>query len=522
MGPLARRRAHPWLAAASLALLLVSLLVAGIVLWLVQDARQRTFLDIYAESAVIIALFDLFISLIIAVAIILLGQAVVSYEVFTGKTLPRRGLSRHWRRAIILASGYGVAVGGSVVSDLRPLYSLLLTTLLMTGFFALFSWRSYAERERYMAHLRPFVASQRLYDQLLTRSVPPEVDVLSPFRTLCADVLGAQVAYLAAVGPLAPLVGPPLAFPEGGSSLPPLAEVVAQFGPSQTMPAPLESAHYGGAVWAIPLWSERGLIGVFLLGKKRDGGLYAQEEIEIARVSGERLIDTQASVEMARRLMVLQRERLAQSQVIDQQTRRVLHDDILPDLQAAIIAFNNDQKWPDRAGKQAMNLLTGAHRQISDLLHEMPTVTAPEVVRLGFVRALHRTVDNELAHAFDEVTWQIEPEAAGKAKTIPSLTAEVIFYAAREAVRNAAQHGRGAGLDRPFHLCVRVTWNHGLEVQVEDNGVGLNATGQSDRGNGQGLALHSTMMAVIGGELVVESVPNKHTRVSLTLPEKDT
>lgn len=522
MGSLARRRAHPWLAAASLALLLVSLLVAGVVLWIVQDARQRTFLEIYAESAVIIALFDLFISLIIAVAIVLLGQAVVSYEVFTGKTLPRRGLSRHWRRAAILAAGYGAAVGGSVVSDLRPLYSLLLTTLLMTGFFALFSWRSYAERERYMAHLRPFVASQRLYDQLLTRSVPPEVDVVPPFRTLCAEVLGAQVAYLAAVGPLAPLVGPPLAFPESGSSLPPLAEVVAQFGPSQTVPIPLEPANYGGAVWAIPLWSERGLIGVFLLGKKRDGGLYAQEEIEIARVSGERLIDTQASVEMARRLMVLQRERLAQSQVIDQQTRRVLHDDILPDLQAAIIAFNNnDQNSPDRASNQAMNLLTGAHRQISDLLHEMPTVTAPEVVRLGLVRALRRSVDNELAHAFDEVTWQIEPEASGKVQTIPSLTVEVIFYAAREAVRNAAQHGRGVDLDRPFRLCVRVTWNHGLELQIEDNGVGLNATGRSDRGNGQGLALHSTMMAVVGGELVVESVPDKHTRVSLTLPEKD-
>ena len=39
----------------------------------------------------------------------------------------------------------------------------------------------------------------------------------------------------------------------------------------------------------MPLWSERGLIGMLLLGPKRDGGLYTQEEIEIARASGERL-----------------------------------------------------------------------------------------------------------------------------------------------------------------------------------------------------------------------------------------
>ena len=49
----------------------------------------------------------------------------------------------------------------------------------------------------------------------------------------------------------------------------------------------------------MPLWSERGLIGLFLLGPKRGNGLYTQEDIEIARASGERLIDTRASAEIA-------------------------------------------------------------------------------------------------------------------------------------------------------------------------------------------------------------------------------
>ena len=79
-------------------------------LWIVQDVRQRMFLEIYLESTRTIAWLDLVIATIISVAIILLGQAVVSYEVFTGKTLPRRGLLRHWRRAIILAAGYSILV----------------------------------------------------------------------------------------------------------------------------------------------------------------------------------------------------------------------------------------------------------------------------------------------------------------------------------------------------------------------------------------------------------------------------
>src|SRR5439155_25530159 len=106
-----------------------------------------------------------------------------------------------------------------------------------------------------------------------------------------------------------------------------------------TMCIALEPARYGDATWAVPLWSERGLIGVLLLGEKRNGGLYTQEEIEIARASGERLIDTQASAEMARRLMALQRQRLMESQVVDRRTRRMLHDDVLPRIHAAILAL---------------------------------------------------------------------------------------------------------------------------------------------------------------------------------------
>ena len=115
-------------------------------------------------------------------------------------------------------------------------------------------------------------------------------------------------------------------------------------------------------------------LGVLLLGEKRGRGLYTQEEIEIARASGERLIDSQAGAEMARRLMGLQRERLTESQVLDQRARRVLHDDVLPRLHAAMLTLGapGDESYTD-----TVEALADAHRQIADLLHEMPTVTAP-------------------------------------------------------------------------------------------------------------------------------------------------
>ena len=99
-------------------------------------------------------------------------------------------------------------------------------------------------------------------------------------------------------------------------------------------------------------------------------------------------------------------------------------------------------------------LLTDAHRQIANLLREMPATTAPEVKRLGLIGALRRVVDEEFGSAFDDVTWQVEPEAEQEARAITLLTAEVLFYTAREAIRNAARHGRGA-VGAPLADCPR-------------------------------------------------------------------
>ncbi len=514
MGQLARRRARPWLAAASLTLLLVGLLVSGAMAWLAEETHRAVFSDVYTRSVETIAWLDLIIATLIGISVLLLGQAVISYEVFTGKTLPRRGLARHWHRMILLAAGYSLLVSGSLALGLRPLYTVILASLLMTLALALLSWRSFVERERTISLLRPFLTSQHLYDRLLSPAAADEVDIAAPFESLCGEVLGARTAYLAPLGSLAPLVGAPLVYPAGlESRLPSLVDLAGRFESPETMVTPLQTDHYGGAGWAVPLWSQRGLSGVLLLGDKRDGGLYAQEEIEIARISCERLLDTQASAELGRRLMALQREQLLQNQMVDLRARRVLHDEVLPNLQAALIEMDSSL-----ADGQAATLLSDSHRLISDLLGEIPTVTTAEVARLGFIPVLRRTVEGEFAAAFDEVSWHIEPAAGQQAARLPGVTAETLFYATREAVRNAARHGRDEGQAAPFRLRITLEGEQALVVTVEDNGKGLAAPAGERETGGQGLALYSTMMAVVGGTLTVDSSPGRYTRVRLSLP----
>ena len=517
MGDQAQQRARPWLAGASIIFLLTAIAVASVIMWTIRNTRVGVFyvLDDYALQ--IIGRFDLVITFLVATAIILVGQAITSYELFTGKTLPRQGLKIYWRRTIIFAFGVSGMISTILVLGLSAIYSVLLTIILLTIFFALLSWRSYVERDRTIDSLRPFVSSQRLYDSLF-ESTTSENNTVSasqhPFHALCADVLNCERAYLIATGAYAPFVSTVVYTSPSSSVLIAPDELrtdtlISRAVDPSTLYLHVNSAEYGDTHYAIPLWSERGLIGFLLLGRKSDDGLYTQEEFEIARTTGERLIDTQASSAIAIRLMQLQRERMAQNLVIDQHSRRVLHDEVLPLIQTAMIALSGGSST-----EEAIELMGDAHKQVSNLLHEMPMVATPDVARLGVIGALRRVVEIEFAKAFDEVVWQVDEDAEDYLRELASISAETLFYAARETVRNAAKYARHP--DRPLSLTIKThTTRNSPMLTITDNGVGVSP---SNSPSGHGIALHSTMMAVVGGSLAIDSSPNQFTRVALTLP----
>jgi signal transduction histidine kinase len=565
MGELAFRRARPWLTATSLVTLGLSMVVGVGV----------TGVAVVAPPV----LLDLLGAMMLSAHVVLLGQAIVSYEVFSGKTLPRRVLARYWRNALILAAGFGGLLAVSLGLPLDQSYRLQLALVIVAVFYALLSWRSFEERERTLDQLRPFVASERLIDHLtsppyhgplrganhayhgappsgLPRGIgcadvplsprlpgpradtatpqpPPRptlgplrgANAADPFQALGEGVLGASVVFLCPVGPLASLVGAPLATP--ATAAPPSPEVLAalveRIGSTHQLCLPIDPASHGGAAWAVPLWGERSLIGLLLLGNRRDDSLYSQEEIEIARAAGERLIDARAAGELARRLLLLQRRRLSDDQLLDSRIRRVLHDDVLPLLHTALLSLTSRQDGRSAAPDEAAGLLADAHHQVSALLAALPPPLAPEVGRLGLVGALRRVVD-DLGGELDGVAWEIEPYAERAVADLSPLAAEVLFGAAREAIRNAARHGRPLDRSRPLHLgiAIAVTADE-LMLHVEDDGVGV-AGGQGARsepgGAGQGLILHATLLTVLGGSLAIDSLPGQGTRVTLRVPAR--
>lgn len=496
LGDLARKRAQPWLTGAALVLLLVSFLVSTFVvlLYFYLDTRAATDEQVLRQ---ILAWFDVVIGALVAAAVVLIGKATVSYEIFTGHVLPRRGFLRQWRRAVILALGYSILMAATLTIPLAPAYALLIATLLLVIFYALVAARAFGERERVVAELRPFLQADRA-------AASDAGEGRAAFDTLCAQVLNARVAYLCPRIPFASA----LAYPAHVTA--PCDSVSAlESNSKMNAPAlPIAREHFGGAQWAIPLSNERGLMGALLVGERADGSLYTQEEMEIARAAGERIVQAQASAELTRRLVELQRGRLAATQVIDRRARRELHDDILPQLHLAMLNL--------RAGdsQNALTQLQEVHRALSNLLHALPVGAAPQIEKYGLLNALRRAVDDEFANAFDGVSWDIEPRAESSALMLPALNAEVLYAAAREAVRNAAKHGRGENVRAPLQLEIRALYQDGLVIEIWDDGVGIT----NALNGGHGLQLHSTMMAVIGGTLTLERV-GERTRARLEVKD---
>jgi signal transduction histidine kinase len=236
--------------------------------------------------------------------------------------------------------------------------------------------------------------------------------------------------------------------------------------------------------------------------------------VEIARTVGERLIDSKASNALAHRLMEQERQHVAETRVIDQQTRRVLHDDILPRLQSLMIKLSSNIS----GNESLVSEMSEIQHRLAALMHDLPSLVEPEIAYQGLVEALKVSIENDYHSYFNRIDWHVDEQVSDNSKSFTPYVSNVLYHATREAVRNAAHHGRQAESDQLLNLIICMTWQNGLTIKVEDNGLGFNLTTINDSYDGHGLAIHSTLMAVIGGSLSVDSIPGKNTSVILQVP----
>jgi two-component sensor histidine kinase len=615
--------ARPWLLLAALLMVgltttLGVLCIESMLDWLMRadtsalGAIHRSLLNSIPSHLFVL---DLIATGAVALIILLIGYSIVRHGILIERPLARRGFLEQWRGIVIVATGVAIFIALLVTFTHSNLGGLLLITLLATGAYALFTWSSYTAHDHYIALLGPFVRSTSLRHWLSTDLQKTEQELEKLFFHLCQDVLAVECARLVIIAGsvrrsfsyrwpdsawIVGKVGPErietrFAKPNqlandsntsiaSQSGLPAPQAGLQQGVRSTERPAPIArppqehqardvNAHrvsmtlHGQPMicWVFPIYDERGLVATLYLGPRQDGGAFTDEDMDLAHACGQRILDTLGDHEAMQAVAGLLRRRIVDVKLLGAQQRRVLHDEILPQMHLALLRLetlrstlhgtrvgpeeladqsavgminrplsdsrqqssDEDSQKAEQALDEAVEMITGAHRRLAAMMRATAPGAPHRLERDGLMHAIHTMLEQDFQNAFDEVEWYVTDETAIDEVTPPAI-AEIIFAAVQEALRNAARHARGPDVHRRLRLVLKASYSHidqvdhgrpHIEVIVADDGIGIASTNAGETtGTGGGLLTHSALLAIAGGSLTIKSTPDHGVTVRILFP----
>jgi signal transduction histidine kinase len=519
-------------------------------------------------------ILDLVATGAVALVILLIGYSIVRHGVLIERPLARRGFFEQWRGIVIVATLVAILIALLVSRTQSDLVGMLFITCLATAAYALFTWSSYTAHDRYVALLGPFVRSTSQRHWLNTDLQKTEQDLEHLFFHLCHEVLGVQCAYLSVMAgserrsfsyrwPADLVPGPQWIKPARGVNgesrdrpvTRPERTLVSQATLARRIQVSLNEQPL--IVWVLPIYNERGLVATLYLGPREDGSVFTDEDMNLAHACGERILDTLGDHEAMQAVASLLRRRVVDVKLLGAQQRRVLHDEILPQMHLALLQLEKLRSMPEskqsapgactgEAGEktreevartnginvpadarrqtidEAIDIISDAHRRLAAMMRATAPGAPHRLEHDGLINAISTMLEQDFQHAFDEVEWCVAEETAARIDEVLSpAIAELIFAAVQEALRNAARHARGSDVHRSLRLTFKATWNPcdpSLEVLVADNGVGISSASSSTTGTGGGLLTHSALLAIAGGSLTIKSTPGEGVTVRIFLP----
>lgn len=261
--------------------------------------------------------------------------------------------------------------------------------------------------------------------------------------------------------------------------------------------------------------------------------------MNLAHACGQRILDTLVDHEAMQAVAGLLRRRIVDVKLLGAQQRRVLHDEILPQMHLALLRLETLRATPDarftrdnegqraeateatEAIEETIAHISDAHRRLADMMRATATGAPHRLERDGMIAAIRAMLDQDFQHSFDVIEWLVSDDMAASIDEVtPPAIAELVFAAVQEALRNAARHGRGSDVHRRLRLTFKALWNAGenaLEVLVADDGVGITAN-DGTTGTGGGLITHSALLAIAGGSLTIKSTTGEGVTVHILLP----
>ncbi len=428
-------------------------------------------------------ILDLAATLAVALVILLIGYSVVRHGILIERSLARRGFFEQWRGIVIVATAVAIFIAILVTFTHSNLGGLLLITSLAAVTYALFTWSSHTAHDRYIALLGPFVRSTSLSHWLNTDLQKTEQDLGNLFFHLCHDVLAVQFAYLTvAAGTLKRNFS--YRWPHETVLGSKMIALNKRGNIDAETPKRIQITLHGQSMicWVLPIFDERGLVAALYLGPREDGGAFTEEDMDLAQACGQRILDTLGDHEAMQAVAGLLRRRTVDVKLLGAQQRRVLHDEILPQMHLALLRLESlrstSEMKPDdpesaessemvreQGLNEAIDMISDAHRRLATMMRTTAPGAPHRLERDGMMHAIQTMLEQDFQNAFDEIEWRVSEETATAIDEVtPPAIAELIFAAVQEAPCGTllAMHVETistatCALPLAHHIIVRVT-----------------------------------------------------------------
>ncbi|AOP35598.1 histidine kinase [Leptospira tipperaryensis] len=504
---IARQKAVPYLNSTSYLLLgvliLVFFLFLGKGLGISEDPVLQS-----QRSPILFYGFLIGIQLFVAAAILVLGKALISYEVFTGRILPKISLRREWRNAI-----FGLIILSGIYLILALIGFQKIELFLSASYVYILSRTFLLKKNKDLrleenSILRSIMIPEETSNNTSFDGKEIQIRFRKSFEILCSKILETSKAFFVNDNRIPFIPDLLLQYPTLNDSSQKTEFKYSNLIFEKDGIAYLDDENSYGYVLCLKVENDHSGTGFLFLGEKVDGGLYAEEEIEIGKAAISWMLNSLFVESNAQTLSSLQRKHMEEQRIVDYKTRQILHDEILPDIHSSILELSQVEKNP-AIGEQ-IQVLTNLHKKVSGFLRELPD-TSLEIQRLGLIDALIRLTGSEFEISWFE--WSYDPMLKVNFPITKPEILEILFYACRESIRNAIRYS-GEGNEKKVSISFQE--KEGILIRIK-NKISKKEP-ELIESAGQGLKIHSALLKVFGGFLTLEFPNSTDAIVEIYLP----
>jgi signal transduction histidine kinase len=200
----------------------------------------------------------------------------------------------------------------------------------------------------------------------------------------------------------------------------------------------------------------------------------------------------------------------------EEERRRIafdLHDGIAPLIVSAKQHVDTGRDLasvdPSRAEREITRAAERLDRAIVETRRVLQALRPSAVASLGLAEAARRALDD----AGQQAGWTTRFVAEMGDARMPAAVETAAFRILQEGLANAARHAASTLVE--VALRRRAGW---LDLEVSDNGVGIDSDGMAGAGPGLGLAGMRERTRLLGGTFQIESVASGGTYIRVALP----